>query len=39
VLAESPKLRTILAHLERFFGRRERPRALARVEPVAAIGM
>ncbi|HVI02792.1 MAG TPA: LysR family transcriptional regulator [Enhygromyxa sp.] len=38
VLAESPKLRTILAHLERFFGRRDRPRALARVEPVA-VGM
>jgi DNA-binding transcriptional LysR family regulator len=33
VLADSPKLRAILAHLERCLGRRERTLMVARVEP------
>lgn len=35
VLADSPKLRAILAHLERCLGRRERTLTVARPEPIA----
>jgi hypothetical protein len=35
VLAETPKLRVILSHLERYFGRRERPRNVVRIESLS----
>lgn len=35
ILIESPKLRVILAHLERCFGRRERPRSVSRFEAIS----
>ena len=35
VLIETPKLRAILAHLERCFGRRERPRPVPRFEALS----
>jgi DNA-binding transcriptional LysR family regulator len=35
VLAETPKLRAILAHLQRYFGRRERPRVVPAMEAVS----
>lgn len=35
ILVETPKLRAILAHLERCFIRRERPRSVPRFEPLS----
>jgi DNA-binding transcriptional LysR family regulator len=35
VLAETSKLRAILAHLRRYFGRRERPRPLVQIEALS----